>query len=60
MFPADIPSVEPQTQYITKSTFSIDSSATITAETSNELSDVDSFGSVDEIIKAILSFMDTR
>ncbi|XP_025086109.1 protein furry homolog isoform X4 [Pomacea canaliculata] len=56
----DIPSVEPQTQYITKSTFSIDSSATITAETSNELSDVDSFGSVDEIIKAILSFMDTR
>ncbi|KAK7496521.1 hypothetical protein BaRGS_00012173, partial [Batillaria attramentaria] len=54
------PPCDPQSQFIAKSTFSIDSSATITAETTHELSDVESFGSVEEVIKAILSFMDSR
>ena len=57
---AECPPCDPHIQYIAKSTFSIDSSATITADTANELSDVDSFGSVEEVIKALLNFKDSR
>ncbi|XP_070197468.1 protein furry-like isoform X3 [Littorina saxatilis] len=56
----ECPPCDPHTAYIAKSTFSIDSSATITADTANELSDVDSFGSVEEVIKALLNFKDSR
>ena len=57
---AECPPSDPHIQYIAKSTFSIDSSATITADTANELADVDSFGSVEEVIKALLNFKDSR
>ncbi|XP_076468272.1 protein furry-like isoform X4 [Babylonia areolata] len=56
----ECPPCDPHIQYIAKSTFSIDSSATITADTANELSDVDSFGTVEEVIKALLNFKDSR
>ncbi|XP_048243647.1 protein furry-like isoform X3 [Haliotis rufescens] len=45
---------------IGKSTFSIDSSATITPDTMSNLTDPDSLGSVEEVIKAILNFMEAR
>ncbi|KAK3798079.1 hypothetical protein RRG08_034635 [Elysia crispata] len=56
----ETPSRDPHTQYITKSTFSIDSSATVTPENAPEYADPELLNTVDEIIRAILSFLDTR
>ncbi|GFN79511.1 protein furry homolog isoform x3, partial [Plakobranchus ocellatus] len=56
----ETPSRDPHTQYITKSTFSIDSSATVTPDNGPEYADPELLNTVDEIIRAILSFMDAR
>ncbi|ESO93945.1 hypothetical protein LOTGIDRAFT_105090, partial [Lottia gigantea] len=47
-------------QMIARSTFSIDSSATITPETISVMTDPDSFNSVEEVAKAIINFMDNK
>ncbi|GFR96359.1 furry [Elysia marginata] len=56
----ETPSRDPHTQYITKSTFSIDSSATVTPDNAPEYADPELLNTVDEIIRAILGFLDTR
>ncbi|KAK6173602.1 hypothetical protein SNE40_017022 [Patella caerulea] len=47
-------------QMIARSTFSIDSSATITPETTSTMADPDSFNTVEEVAQCILNFMDNK
>ncbi|XP_059157209.1 protein furry homolog isoform X2 [Physella acuta] len=56
----ETPSRDPYIQYITKSTFSIDSSATVTPDSSSDYTDPDSLGTVDDVIRALLNFMESR
>ncbi|XP_012945432.1 protein furry homolog isoform X2 [Aplysia californica] len=56
----ETPSRDPHIQYITKSTFSIDSSATMTPDSTTEYTDPEMLSTVDDVIKAMLSFMESR
>lgn len=56
----ETPSRDPHIQYITKSTFSIDSSATVTPDSTSDYTDPEMLETVDEVIRAMLNFMESR
>ncbi|KAK6976868.1 protein furry, partial [Biomphalaria glabrata] len=56
----ETPSRDPYIQYITKSTFSIDSSATVTPDSTSDYTDPEMLNTVEEVIRAMLNFMESR
>nr|AOV18883.1 furry [Lymnaea stagnalis] len=56
----ETPSRDPYIQYITKSTFSIDSSATVTPDSTSDYTDPEMLNTVDDVIRAMLNFMESR